>query len=460
MSWLCREHLCQWVGMRVGAQSGQIPVDADLLPPYGHPSERRVNPALYAAPWQTTLVLSCLFVLGGVACAQDALRTAVEGDRSYRQRKTPLVPRDDRLRAGPVDFSVGVGYGLEWSDNVQLQSEDPQSDFIHSVHMDVGGVWRAKQASVLTFGVGVGYFKYMDRSDLDRLIVSPDSEIAWDLEFKDLRVTIYDRCDYSEDVVSESALSGVASFARLDNVAGVRARWSPEHLRVEGGYAHQNYVAESDTFDYLTRASEQVFGRLGLELAEKMSAGAEATASVTDYDDKERSDNLSVSLGPFVEWQVQQDLTVRLRGGYVYYTFDESSVGTKSPDLRDYYVGIGGQHRLTEFIMHEIDVQREVRQGVNRGSDTLALWSARYTLNWMFHTHARVFAHLQFEDGEESLYGVPENYQRSGGGLGVAVEPWRRLSVSVGWRLMTKDSDSEFRDYDLMLVSLNAGYRW
>ena len=77
---------------------------------------------------------------------------------------------------------------------------------------------------MLSFGVGVSYEHYLDNSHLSHLNVSPDSALAWDITAKDWLFTIYDRISYSQDVISQAALSGTARFPRFENTAGLRAR--------------------------------------------------------------------------------------------------------------------------------------------------------------------------------------------------------------------------------------------
>ena len=153
--------------------------------------------------------------------------TAVEGDRLYETRqaaaKAPI--RDDQLRAGPVYLQASLAYSLEWNDNIYYTPTNTEDDFIHRPQLNLGATWPVSDDSRLTFGVGLGYQHYMDHSDLDRMILTPDSELAWDIKIKDLVLTLYDRAEYSQDVVSQGGLSGTAEFPRIENTAGTRARW-------------------------------------------------------------------------------------------------------------------------------------------------------------------------------------------------------------------------------------------
>ena len=149
--------------------------------------------------------------------------------------------QNDQLRAGPVQFGVGLSYSLVWNDNVNNTDTGRDWDLMHRPVLNLSAGWPATQNSMLSFAMGVGYTAYTRNSDLDRLYISPNSELAWDIPVRDFVFTLYDRFSYSEDVLSQPALSGTAQFPRFDNTAGVRDRGSPDKWFVQAGYGHENY---------------------------------------------------------------------------------------------------------------------------------------------------------------------------------------------------------------------------
>lgn len=416
-----------------------------------------------------TLRFSLSVIVGGLLChaipltAQEALRTAVQGDRSYEARNAPTYrPQDERMRIGPVNFAVGVSYGLEWNDNINLAASNEESDFIHRPGVNLRAVWPATDESTLSFGMGIGYVKYMENSHLDQLTLAPDSELAWDIRVEDFIFTLYDSVSYSQDVVSQGGLSGTAQFPRLENTAGVRMLWRPSRYDVEAGYAHYNMFADSDTFDYLSRSSEQFFGRVAYHFGAITRAGLEASGALTDYDDPTRDDNQNLSVGPFVEWQLMQDLRITLRGGYVIYFLDSGATTNQTDDLSSYYFGLTVNHRLTDFITHGLSVDRSVQQGINQGSDVTETLNLSYNVAWAFHRRASLSVSLFYERGNEARFEDEEEYDRFGFSLGLGYRITNHLSSSLGYRYTTKDSDftGRDRDYQQNSVTLSASYQF
>lgn len=401
---------------------------------------------------------------GPQALAQDALRNAVQSDREFESRNAARTQIQDRpISAGPVLFRASVGYALEWNDNIRYTTARSESDFISRPQMHVTGFWPATDQTMLSFGVGVSYEHYLDNSHLSHLNVSPDSALAWDITAKDWLFTIYDRISYSQEVISQAALSGTARFPRFENTAGLRARWQPSHYEFQMGYSHYNFYATKSEYDYLTRSSEQFFGRAAWRFAEKTQAGIEASGSLTHYDSSDRSDNQSLSFGPFVEWQVLEALRLSARGGYVTYFMNKAVYGG-SDTLSSYYMGFDAQHRLTDYLTHGLSVTRDVQQSVLQGSSFTEHFRVGYTTSWAFHHSASLSLNGFFEQGDETRAGFSEKYDRFGFGCSVRWQLLKDLSASLAYRFTNRNSNSKQRannyDYDQNVVTLSAIYQF
>lgn len=407
---------------------------------------------------------SCTFSLK----AQEALQSAVAGDRSYEARQAPdYQPRDERMRIGPVNLALSAAYGLTWNDNVRLAPTNEDADLIHEPGVNLRAVWPATRDSIFSIGVGVGYRKYTDNSELDTLNITPDSELAWDIPIQDWVITLHDRISYSQDVVNEGGLSGTAQFPRLENTVGVRAQWLPGQYFFEMGYEHYNFVSDTSGFDYLSRSSEQFYGRVGYRFAPITRVGLEASGSLTDYDDPTRGDNQSLSIGPFADWQLTRSLRFTVRGGYVIYFLEPAAAAPATTgDLSSYYFGGSAQHQLTDFISHSVSVDRSVQQGINQGSSVSERLNLNYSISWAFHRSARLSVGPFYEQAKEEQSGVAgllaEDYERYGASVGLGFSLSSRLSAGVSFRHTTKSSDVAIQnqDYKQNTVALTANYRF
>lgn len=428
-----------------------------------------------------------VIVLAGASAvtAQEALETAIRGDRSEQARQLAAAPSDtapDRLRAGPVEFNIGLSYGFEFIDNVRNTSSPREEDYIQTPQVNFSGFLPVTDTGRLTLGIGIGYADYLKHNDLDRLYFSPNSELAYDFSVKDFRFTIFDSLDYSYDVQSVGALSGVSQFPRLENVVGIRALWAPSKWSYQAGYSHNNYITQSGSsqetdFGYLDRSSEQIFGRMAYSFAPGTRAGLEATLGITDYADKDQPDNVNSSIGPFVEWQVRESLTVSLRGGYTHYSFEGMPETTTAPirparpsrTRESYYAGFTANHRLTDYITHGVSVTRAIQAGVNQGSDYTETTVAGYFFNWNLTQNTTVSTTLNYAHGTESRQpGFDDeadlefstDYETYGAGMGAQHRITERITVSLNYNHTRRVSTSGGGNYFVNRVSLGLGYRF
>lgn len=415
-----------------------------------------------AAGWMATAALG-----GGVltTSAQDALQTAIQLDRTYEQRSTGrFLPPEEGLRTGPVTYAIALGYGLEWNDNIFYRKRDREADWIHSPQVSVRATWQATRDSVLSVGLGAGYRKYMDHSELDRFYVSPDTALFYDVPVRDWVITLYEQASYSTDVLSQGALSGYAEFPRFENTVGFRALWMPERYVIGFGYAHYNFVSDGDRFSYLDRASEQAFVRLGYRWAEISQAGVEVSGALTRFSSNLRGDNRNLSVGPYVTWQITEATDLSLRGGYTFYEFDADAFNPRDRDLSSWYLSLDARNRLTDYVTQSLSLARLIQQGVNRGpgyfSDYIEVLSAQYRLQWAFHEQGSTGLDLFYEHSSEPRGGVDEVYDRYGFGLSLRWQFTRHLFATAGYRFTWKDSENDLYDYRLNLARVEVHYRF
>lgn len=421
--------------------------------------------------------------------AQEALDTAIRGDRSEQARQLAAAPSDtapERLRAGPLEFNIGLSYSFEYTDNVRNSSQPREEDFIQRPQVNFSGFLPITDTGRLTLGFGVGYADYFNNNDLDRLYFSPDSELAYDFSVKDLRFTIFDSFDYSYDVQGVGAVSGVAQLPRFQNTVGIRALWAPSEWSYQAGYSHNNYITQSGSsqeadFGYLDRSAEQIFGRVAYSFAPSTRVGVEASVGLTDYSSEVQADNLNASVGPFVEWQVIESLTVTLRGGFTYYSFDATPASTNRVPIRpalpertleSYYAGFGVNHRLTDFITHGMSVDRSIRAGLNQGSDYIETTSAGYQIGWQVTDKLNVGLNLNYGHGAEPQTQVTvvgtnvvvslgeEIYDTYQAGASARYQISRRLTSSVSYNHSRRVSTSDRRNYFVNRVSVGLGYQF
>jgi hypothetical protein len=419
-----------------------------------------------------SMVLGAAVLLkGGAASAQDALRSTLTLDRTLEQQRNPTVNlQPDQPHLGPVQLSLGLYTSGEFNDNINTSQSQAQADTLLRAGVRAGFVWPATEQSELRLNASVGYAHYLEHSQYDSLELAPDSALAWNISFEDAILTLYDQFSYSRQVIAESALSGLAVFPHFDNTIGGRLSWQPNQWMFETGYSHNNYFSDSTQFQYLDRASEFLFGRGAWSFAEKTRAGLEVSASLTKYRLPIQSDNSSVSVGPYAEWQVTKNFRASLRGGPTFYFFDSNGSSSKAADINSYYLGFELEHRLTDFVSHHLNVQRDVRLGLNQGSDYLEQLSINYGVSWLVTSRLALTATFTYEQGSQPLetpiylpFGVfllryTEDFDRFGTGATISWRFTEKLSTSLGYGYWLRESNLPERGYTQNHWSVQLDY--
>jgi len=409
---------------------------------------------------------------GVLARGQDALTSALSLEPIFSANQTaPVDLRPNRPHIGPVQLSLGFYAGIEANDNINASETNPESDLLLHGGMSLGFIWPATEQSEVRFSGTLGYVHYVRYSQNDHLEIAPDSALTWAVGIGDATLTLFDSVSYSQSVSTESALSGVAVYPRLDNTIGARIDWLPNRWALALSYSHDDFISNSSQFDYLNRSSEYFFGRAGWRFAEKTQAGLEASASITDYQLSIQPNNKNVSFGPYLEWQVTQALYLALRGGSVIYLFDTPQKSLQGSELDSFYFGLEMSQQLTDFLSHRLSVRRDVRQGVNQGSGYIEQLTTDYAISWALTQRISVGAHFTYEHGKQPydypiyifpfgqfIFETVENYDRYGGGPTISWQATDHISASVGYNYWLRQSNLPGLGYSQNSALLTVKY--
>lgn len=403
------------------------------------------------------LVTGCLLA-PGAATAQEALRTAVEGDRSYQIRRQRVSEPAGLMSWGPVQFDLGTFLRLTYDDNVLLSDADKQDDFIIAPGVGLGGYWPITDRSRLSVDLDLSYLIYTQgtRDDRVNLSASSGSGLALDFEVGRTLTTIYDRFSLTDQLLDQGEVSETRNYGIFNNTAGLRSLWAPEPVYFEGGYAWDVALSTDGEFRDRDRQSHQFFLRAGQIIEERTRWGLEATAGHTIYDVGVRNDFSAFSAGPYLEWQVTEAVSLSLRGGWSWTVFDQTGTEPVPDDLSVPYVGVDARHQLTEDFSHSLSATREVRVGFT--SQFTEVLRARYSFGWQVAESVRVNGGVFYEFGEIPRIPTDEEYDRYGFDFGVPFRLTEQLGLSLAYRFTQRDSNVVGRDYTNNRVTATLSY--
>ena len=403
-------------------------------------------------------------MLGGArAGAQDALLNAVSVDRlTAPQTNGPVNQEPDQPHLGPLRYSIGAYASAQIDDNVNLAPVNRQADAILSAGFNSRLSWQATPQTELHLDLGIGYSKYIVNDAYSHLDIAPDTALLWNIYFTDGSLTFFDNFTYTQEVITQGAISGTGQLPRYDNSLGARVTWTPDKWLLTVSYTHENFFSDDPAFSYLSRASEYFFARGGWRFAESTQFGMEGSLSVTAYDEAIQNGNTSYSMGPYADWRITSSLHANVRGGLTLYQFDSTGQAQSVGTLSSYYYGLEVDQQLTDFLSHSLNVQRNVQPGLNLGSDYIVQLSANYNFSWQLTRRVRAGANFTYEHGTQPLpvsgVTVNEIYDRFGAGPALFWQVTDKFSASVAYVYWDRNSNLEGNRYTDNNITLSATY--
>ncbi len=405
------------------------------------------------------LVTASLLFCVPLLRAQDAVRPSLAGEEASQARQQDIERIPYNLMVGPVRFRFSATMGVEYNDNINLsQHDEREDDVIWRPQVNFDAIWPITQLNTLRFDLGIGYSIYTNHSEnnTNSILITPGSQLAFDIFVGDFRINIHDRLSIQQDPIAEPALSNTADYARLENYAGASVLWDLNKVLLTVGYDHYLFKSLTDQFEYLDHDSEILNGSASFALTNTMNIGAEATGVFTYYDQHVMNDSTDYSFGGFLESQLSTYLHFRIAGGYQRINFDQGGLVGDPNDVTDYYANILITHRLNAMLSQSVSAGHENQLGVN--SNSIKLNFVRHTITWNVVRNTLLSTEFFFEDANESGGFIDEHFHRVGaaGTIGYQLTP--HVTLGLRYQYTQKYSDEPGRNYIQNRVSLDGTY--
>ncbi len=404
------------------------------------------------------------------------------------RRVTPLTDAEEdskyNVAVGPVRMSVAAGVGLEWNDNIFYSENNRESDFVLRPLLNLDIFWPFSDTNALRLTVGASWAKYFDHDELDSgsIMFSPNSVLAFSFDVGNLKFTVRDRFSYQEDPYEIAPLSNVARYQRYENQAGLEVEWPiNEKLTFTAGYDHYNLWSANDTFSSEDRSIDTLFIRPSFQLTPAIKIGLFASNSWVDFDSEHRADSNAVMVGPFVDIQLTEVITLYLEVGYQGIDFDgtstfdddffvranedffrdltddERALFEDSDDASGFYAKFELAHRPNDIFEHGLSFTKTAEIGF--GSNFYDLYHVEYgaTFKGIRDTELTGVVFYEFYDTSGDF---SEEADRIGLSVGIRHHLTNSIALGLDYRFLLKDSNFEGADYYQNLVFLSLYYRF
>jgi hypothetical protein len=404
-----------------------------------------------------------LLCAASIARSQDVVRPSLAGEAAAEARRQDIEHIPYNLLMGPIRFRVSATLGVEYNDNINLAEVNTQEDVIIRPQVNVNAIWPVTQLNTLRLDLGLGYAFYIDHSNADTsgVLISPGSQLAFDIFIGDFRINFHERPSLQQDPIAELALSNVVDYGRFENTVGVSVLWDLNKAVVTLGYDHYTYISTTSTFNYLDRNAEELSGNVDVAVSSTTNVGLESYAVFNYYDQNVLNDSTDYAIGAFAETQLTNYLKVRVAGGYQWISFNNGGVVSTGPfhdsgKLSDYYANILISHRINPAIVQSLSAGHESQLGVN--SNYITLNYIRHTVSWNIIRNTLLSTEFFYEDADESGGFIREHLHRFGGAIAVGYQLTPHITLGLRYQYTQKDSNVPLRDYTQNRVSLDGTY--
>ena len=400
---------------------------------------------------------------------EQTTRDSLAGEKAAESKKMGEVPAGYNMHVGPIGFSIQPGLRADLNDNIYWTEKDRQSDLILKPELKINALWPITDLNSLSLSLGLGYEYYVrhDALNSDNLLISPDTDLVFNLYTGDFHFKFHESFSYQESLTYYRGanqfinLANVAKFGRYDNRIGVSADWDLNDLIFNFGFDHENFWVNTSTspqYSYLDHATEFFWANATFVLSPTFKAGLETHASLTHYDRQiTLGDQWRFGAGPFVDVAFSSNLQLRLGAGFETIQAD-STPFTPSTSDSTYYAYAHLNHKINQSITHSIAVGHENQTGYNAAN--LEMTYIRHNATWKVFRKVDLSTHVGFYSAEESGGSYKEKYNYLQAGLDLGYQLTQRCRTSASYNYTDKESDTPGLSYYQNLLTLGITCRF
>jgi hypothetical protein len=420
-------------------------------------------------------ILILLAITAAPAMAQELPRPSM----ARMDEKNPL-PTDYNIKAGPVLLNFTASVEGDYNDNIGLTNSGAKSDFLITPEVGIQAQWPVTQTNTLTLSTSLGYTRYMlhPQYDTSHLLVSPDSNLSFDIYTGNFKINIHDSFSYQQDPTEESALSNVVNFDRYENIAGVGVLWDLNKVILTLNYDHIDFITTGiqqidgsnvPNTDNLDFSANQISASAEFHMSSTFVAGIEAAASQREYF-QFGGDYDQLSAGPYIKVQITDNIKAQLSGGYEYVdsplqVFSQfNTAGILGPGVgggshSSYYVNLTVDHQLNKDFLERLALGHELELGLLAEESDVSY--INYSASWKINAHVNLSFDIGYQDVSEDggLIGF-SSFNMLSAAVQANFPVTKSLTGSLIYQFNDKWADDSSQSYEQNQVGLLLTYHF
>ena len=121
------------------------------------------------------------------------LAASRERDAILARIQSDPISQPYNIKIGRIPFRLASGLDLDFTDNINRTSQNKESEFIILPRLDMSSSIKITSRISLNIALGVGYIKYLNKSENDRLLtlasLSPNADAGVSLDMKNRQIS-------------------------------------------------------------------------------------------------------------------------------------------------------------------------------------------------------------------------------------------------------------------------------
>jgi hypothetical protein len=370
------------------------------------------------------------------------------------------------VKVGNTTLAFTSGLGFNYTDNPFLVSHSTNADVYVEPHMGVRVRSPVTERNSLDLALEVGYLMYVRSHQLDRLYITPVSELSFDMKVGKVLIDLHERPSITQYSYQDPTLSSQADFGVFRNTLGANGLCDLNKLVLRAGYDHVNYIYQNTGAQIPDTQMDLFYLSGGYRPTATRAVGLELGLGLIGYDRSTVTNGpqnaTQSSLGVFYKERLTTHLDLSLHGGYTVFAVGATTTpaGTRRNDESGFYVSALLNHQIHERFSYSLSGGQQVQLALLGGNYTIT--SVRWDGHWHFLRKTELHPYLGYERWSQvdPLLGVGDQFDRVLVGLSLARDITQKLRGALSFDHIEKKDVLPALNYVLNIFSLSLEYRF
>lgn len=292
-----------------------------------------------------------------------------------------------------------------------------------------------------------------------------------DFYVSNFKITPSDAFSLQQNPTQATELSGVSKLSLFQNNAALLVTWDAGDFLTTLGASYFSVISmNSSTNNYLDRNALSPSFSVQYNVSKTLAAGINGSAQFNRYKNpaelvltngvysvqgQNNSDLFQV--GPFVNHQISEYITIGFDLGYLWGTYDKFPEVNQGGYPSTFYLDFSWSHTLNEYLKYNITAGRIEQPSVSNGITFFTQWTFGFSPSWKVIDNLSLSTPVAALIGEQSGSNGQKirNYT---GSLNLGYQIMEKLSSTMGFTYLIKDSNQPNQSYSQWNATLGFTY--